>query len=151
MRPTRSAFTFVEMLVAVAIFGMVSIGLFTFTSTSLRLVGRNLAVNHSHEVMRTSDQELLYDLHSSATAFTLITYNGTTYADASPTPSSDQDPLTLLYISTRANGVRFRQLGGGPYKLTASTTSTSTSLTFDFGVGGALPFIPEAGAAPALA
>ncbi|HSI14107.1 MAG TPA: prepilin-type N-terminal cleavage/methylation domain-containing protein [Chthoniobacter sp.] len=145
MPRTRSAFTLTEMLVAMAVFGMVSVGLFTFTSASLRLVGRNLATNHSHEVMRVSDQELLYNLHASATAFQLVTFNGTTYADASPTASTDVEPFTQQYISTRANGVRFRLLSGGPYKLTASTISTTASLTFDFGVGGKVPYVPQAG------
>ncbi|MDR3403003.1 MAG: prepilin-type N-terminal cleavage/methylation domain-containing protein [Chthoniobacter sp.] len=145
MHRTRSAFTLVEMLVALLVFSMVSVGLFTFTSTSLRLVGRNLATNHSHEVMRISDQDLLYNLHASATAFKLITFDGTTYADASPTVTTDQDPFTQQYISTRANGVRFRLQAGGPYKLTTSTISTTTSLTFDFGVGGAVPYVPEVG------
>ncbi|MEI9895852.1 MAG: prepilin-type N-terminal cleavage/methylation domain-containing protein [Chthoniobacter sp.] len=145
MHRTRSAFTLVEMLVAMTIFSMISVGLFAFTSTTLRLVGRNLATNHSHEVMRISDQDLLYTLHASATAFRLITFSGSTYADASPTATTDQDPFTQQYISTRANGVRFRLLAGGPYKLTTSTTSTSTSLTFDFGVGGAVPYVPAVG------
>jgi hypothetical protein len=145
MHRPRSAFTFVELLVALTVFSMVSIGLFAFASTSLRLVGRNLATNHSHEVMRISDQELLYNLHASATAFQLITFDGTSYADFSPSVTADQDPFTQQYISTRSNGVRFRLAAGGPYKLTASTTSTSTSLTFDFGVAGALPYVPEVG------
>ncbi|MEP6669919.1 MAG: prepilin-type N-terminal cleavage/methylation domain-containing protein [Chthoniobacter sp.] len=145
MQRTRSAFTLVELLIAMLVFSMVSVGLFAFTSGSLRLVGRNLATNHSHEVMRVSDQELLYNLHASATAFSLITFNGTTYADATPTATTDQDPFTQQYISTRANGVRFRLLAGGPYKLTTSTISTTTSLTFDFGVGGTVAYVPQVG------
>src|SRR5882757_7178410 len=101
------------------VFSMVSVGLFAFTSTSLRLVGRNLAMNHSHEVLRISDQDLLYNLHASATAFQLITFNGTTYSDVTPAVTSDLDNFTQQYISTRANGVRFRLLAGGPCKLTA--------------------------------
>ena len=145
MRRLRSAFTLVEMLIALSVFGVVSVGLFAFTATSLRLVGRNLATNHTHEVMRVSDQELLYNLHASATAFTLVTFDGTTYSDATPTVTTDQDRFTQQYISTRTNGVRFRLPAGVPYKLTASTTSTSTSLTFDFGVSGSLPYVPEVG------
>ena len=145
MHRTRSAFTLVEMLIAIAVFSVVSAGLFTFTATSLRLVGRNLATNHTHEVMRISNQELLYNLHASASAFTLITFNGTTYSDVTPVVTTDQDAFTQQYISNRANGVRFRLQAGAPYKLTASTTTTSTSLTFDFGVGGKLPYVPEVG------
>ena len=116
----------------------------------MRLVGRNLATNHSHQSMRTSDQELLYNLHASASAFVLITFNGTTYADATPTASTDQDPYTQEYLSTRTNGVRFRLQAGGPYQLTATTTSTSTSLTFNIAVNGAVPYVPEVGDKVAL-
>jgi len=145
MPRTRHAFTLAEMMVALAVFATVSLGLFTFTATSLRLVGRNLATNHSHGNMRVSDQELLYNLHASASPFVLITYNGTAYADATATSTSDVDAFTQQNISNRTNGVRFRLAGGGPYQLTASTTSASTSLTFNFGVGSAVPYVPEVG------
>jgi hypothetical protein len=95
--------------------------------------------------MRISGQELLYDLHDSASAFRLITFDGTNYADASPTVTTDQDPFTQQYISSRANGVRFRAKAGGPYKLTANTTSTSTTLTFEFAGGGSTPYVPKVG------
>ena len=81
MPRTRSAFTFTEMLVGMAVFSIVSVALFIFTSTALRLVGRNMATNHSHEVMRTTDQELLYNLHASATAFHLVSWSGVMLAD----------------------------------------------------------------------
>ncbi|HEY3899124.1 MAG TPA: prepilin-type N-terminal cleavage/methylation domain-containing protein [Chthoniobacter sp.] len=145
MHRQRNAFTFVEMMVSLAIFGVVSLGLFAFTATSLRLVGRNLATNHTHACMRISDQELLYNLHASASAFTLITYNGSAYADATPSSTTDVDAFTQDNISTRTNGVRFRLQAGGPYQLTANTTTASTSLTFNFGVGTAVPYVPEVG------
>ena len=94
MHRPRSAYTLVEMLFAIAIFGMVSVGLFTFATASLRLVGRNLATNHSHEVMRISDMELLHSLHASASAFQLIAFDGTTYTDLTPTVTTDQDAFT---------------------------------------------------------
>ena len=145
MHRLRNAFTLTEMMVALAIFGVVSIGLFSFTAASLRLVGRNLATNHTHASMRISDQELLHDLHASASAFTLLTYNGTAYADVTPTSTTDVDAFTQDNISARSNGVRFRLLAGGPYQLTANTTTASTSLTFNFGVGSAVPYVPEVG------
>jgi len=145
MHRTRHAFTFTEMMVALSVFATVSMGLFTFTATSLRLVGRNLATNHTHENMRISDQELLYNLHASASPYVLITYNGTTYADATATATTDVDAYTQQNISNRTNGVRFRLAAGGPYQLTASTTSASTSLTFNFAVGSTVPYVPEVG------
>src|SRR5260221_919378 len=140
-----AGFTLTELLVAAATFGMVAVGLASFSSTALRLVARNLATNHSHEVMRISNQQLLRDLHDAASPFCLVNFDGTTYSDVTATASADQDPFTGSFISARANGVRFRRLAGGPYRFTSSTTAASTALSFDFGVGSALPYVPQVG------
>ena len=144
-RSTLHAFTIVELIVATAVFSGVTIALMTFSQTSLRLFARNLSVNHSHEAVRTSDLQMLRDLHDSASSFVLMNFNGTTYTDLSPAFTTDVDPLTQRFISDRGNAVRFRRLAGGPYKLTANTTPASTNLTFDFSVGTALPYVPQVG------
>ena len=144
-RSTLHAFTIVELIVATAVFSGVTIALMTFSQTSLRLFARNLSVNHSHEAVRTSDLQMLRDLHDSASAFVLMNFNGTTYTDLSPALTTDVDPLTQRFISARGNAVRFRRLAGGPYKLTADTTPASTNLTFDFSVGTTLPYVPQVG------
>ena len=144
-RSTLHAFTIVELIVATAVFAGVTVALMTFSVTSLRLFARNLSVNHSHEAVRTSDLRMLRDLHDSASAFRLMNFDGTTYTDLSPAVTTDVDPLTQKLVSARGNAVRFRRLGGGPYKLTASTTPATTSLTFDFSVGTTLPYVPEVG------
>ena len=144
-RSTLHAFTIVELIVATAVFSGVTIALMTFSQTSMRLFARNLSVNHSHEAVRTSDLQMLRDLHDSASDFVLMNFNGTTYTDLSPALTTDVDRLTQRLISARGNAVRFRRLGGGPYKLTANTTPVSTNLTFDFSVGTALPYVPQVG------
>ena len=144
-RSTLHAFTMVELIVATAVFSGVTIALMTFSQTSLRLFARNLSVNHSHEAVRTSDLQMLRDLHDSASDFVLMNFDGTTYTDLSPALTADVDPLTQRFISARGNAVRFRRLAGGPYKLTADTTPASTNLTFDFSVGTALPYVPQVG------
>lgn len=144
-RPTHSAFTFVELLVAMGVFAGVTVAMLSFSQTAVRLISRNFATNHSHEAVRISELQMLEDLHEAASPFRLFTFDGTTYTDAVPTVTADQEPLSQKFVSTRANGVRFRQLGGGPYRITANTTAASTSLTFDFGVGGQLPYSPQVG------
>lgn len=144
MRHTR-AFTFVELLVAVMIFGLVTVGLVTFGATSSRLIARNLATNHGHETMRVTDLALLRSLHDAASPFRLVDFNGTTYTDATPTATTDQDALTKQFASTRANGVRFRIQAGGPYKFTADAKPADKSLKFDFDAGGKVPYVPQAG------
>jgi len=96
--------------------------------------------------MRISDQELLYDLHASATAFSLITFNGTTYADATPAATHGPGPVHQQYISTRANGVRFRLLAGGPYKLDHEYDQHQLQPDFRFRRGRApSPYVPHVG------
>ena len=139
------AFTFLETMFASAVFAAVTVGLLTFSHTAVRLIARNLSTNHSHEIVRISDQRLLQDLHDSASPFRLITFDGTTFADATVSATTDTDTLSQKLISTRANGVRFRRLAGGPYRITANVTTTGRDLTLAFGVGGALPYLPQVG------
>lgn len=140
-----AGFTLVEMLVAMSIFSGVTVALLTFGQTSMRLVMRNLSTNHSHEAARIAELQMLKDFHEAASPFRLFTFDGSTYADSTPTATTDQEPLSQQFVSSRANGVRFRKLGGGPYQLKANTVPSTTSLTFDFGVSGALPYVPVIG------
>ncbi len=145
-RPVRSAFSIVELLVATSVFAGVTVALMSYSQTAVRLVSRNLATNHSHDSVRIAELRMLDDLHDSASPFRLFNFNGTTYTDATPTVTTDQEPLSQKFVSTRANGVRFRRLQGGPYRLTANTTATSTSLTFNFAVPtGTAFYTPQVG------
>ena len=145
-RPTRSAFSLVELLVATSVFAGVTVAMLSYSQTAIRLVSRNLATNHSHDSVRISELHMLEELHDSASPFRLFNFNGTTYTDAAPTVTADQEPLSQKFVSSRANGVRFRRLSGGPYKLTANTTAASTSLTFNFAVPtGQTFYVPQIG------
>ena len=142
--PARAAFTLAEMLVAASLFSGVTVAILTFGQTSVRLAARNLATNHSHESTRIAELQMLKDFHAAASPFRLFTFNGTSYTDTTPTATTDQEPLSQKFVSTRANGVRFRKLAGGPFPMKANTTPASTNLTFDFGPG-TLSYIPQVG------
>jgi len=144
-RGKSAGFTLVELLIGASIFSLVTIGVITFTFFSSRMVARNLATNRTHEVIRISDLQFLRYLHESGSAFRLLNFNGTTYPDATPTATSDVDATSGRTVSTRANGVRFRRLGGGPYRLAANTTSGSRNLQFNFSVNGQVPYVPQVG------
>lgn len=135
----------IEALVAGAVFTSVTVALLSYGQVSLRLISRNLATNHSHETARTSELKLLKDVHDAASPFRLFSYDGTNFTDLTPAVTTDQEPLAQKFVSARANGVRFRVLGGGPYRLTASTTPTSTNLTFAFNVTTEDPYVPQVG------
>ena len=140
-----AGFTLVEMLMAISIFTVVTAGLVSFSSFTTRTIARNLATNRTHETVRISNLQFLRYFHESASAFRLLDFNGTTYTDTTPAGTSDQDATTGRYASTRSNGVRFRRLAGGPFRFTANTTTGSTNLSFDFGVNGQVPYVPNVG------
>ena len=145
MKFTRhKAFTLAEVLVATAVSAVIGIGLVSFSWASARLAARNLAYNHGHDAMLIAENRLLRDFQDSGSTFTLVDFDGTTYTDATVAITGDLDPLSGQYLSSRANAVRFWKSAGGPAKLTASTTATDTTLSFDFGplVNGALPYVP---------
>lgn len=144
MRPRQRAFTLIELLLTLGWVGVLGLGLVLFTSVSSRFVARNLATNHSHEATRISSQTLLTELNDSASSFRLLNFNGTTYNDVTPTGSSEVDKLSGQFIGTRANGVRFRRMVGGPFAMTANTTPASTTLSFNF-TDGSGTFLPKAG------
>lgn len=135
----------VELLAAAAVFGSITVALMLYTSTSARMVGRNLATNHSHENIRVASQRIMDTLHDAASPFVLVNFDGTNYSDATTSATADVDLYTSRNIGTRANGVRFYLLAGGPYKLTQTALPTTTDLRFDFSSGGQVPYQPIVG------
>lgn len=141
-------FTFLELAIAGGIFSVTAAVLVTFLVISSRFISRNLATNHSHETTRTAAQRMLRDLHDSGSPFALLNCsgpNGTTFAPAGSAVTGDRDPMSQDYIGTRANGVRFRRVVGGPIKLSKAAAYTDTDLTFDFAVNGSIPYVPDVG------
>lgn len=149
------AFTVTELMIVAALTAIVSMGILTYATMSMRMVYRNLTVNHSHDAARASLERMMYDMHNSASQFTLfnVTVSGstTTYKDVTPTytGSSDTDSYYVNYLinDNRANGVRFFiPAGTGPYQLTGdgvantgTVSPTSTTLEFDFKNSGYVP------------
>ena len=145
LRKNHRAFTLVEMLLTLGLVGVVGLTLLIFTFAASRFAARNLATNHSHEATRLSSQTLLKELRDSASSFRLFNANGTTYTEVPAAATSELDTLSKEYVSNRTNGVRFRQLMGGPFTLTTSTTPTANVLTFDFRTGVASTYVPIVG------
>jgi len=138
----QRAATLIELLIGSALIGIVSAGLATFVWVSSRMISRNLATNHSHESARISAQQLLRNLHKSATGFRLVNVSGTTFTDVTPAATTDRDALTGLFLSNRTAGVRFRQAVGLPFKLAAAATPASATLQFQFANS---TYVPQAG------
>lgn len=134
-------------MIVAAVTVILAMGVLTYATMSMRMIYRNLTVNHGHDAARASLERMLSTLHNSASQFTLfdVTTSGTTttYSDVTPTytGSSDTDAYYVSYLinDNRANGVRFYiPAGTGPYQLTGdgvantgTISPTSTTLEFD--------------------
>ena len=80
-------------MIAMGLFGLLAGALATYTSTATRLVIRNLATNHSHDVVRVGGGKILTDLHASSSRFRLISFDGSIYTDVTPIVTPDLDAL----------------------------------------------------------
>jgi type II secretory pathway pseudopilin PulG len=140
----QSGFTLAELLVAATVGVAITLGMVSFSWSASRLGAKNLAYNHGASSFTQASNRLVKDAQSSASIFTLVDFNGSTYTDSSATVSSDKDPLTSQYLSARSNAVRFWKQIGGPFQLNVDSLPASTNLSFNFGpaVNGALPYTP---------
>jgi prepilin-type N-terminal cleavage/methylation domain-containing protein len=141
----KAGFTLLEILVAASVFTILSASLVLISSMMTRMVARNLTTNHGHHTLRVSGQKMLAHMHDAASAFRLVNFDGTNYTDAVVTATTDLDPFSQKFISSRANGVRFRIQSGGPYRLTQSTVASSRNLSFNFAGPDGDNYIPEVG------
>jgi hypothetical protein len=140
----KAGFTLIETIFAAAVGLIVAFGIAAFAWASARLGAKNLAYNHGNQAFTQASNRLVKDCQASASIFTLVNYDGTTYMDATPAITTNQDALTGQYLSSRSNAVRFWMKVGGPFQLNASTLPTTTNFSFDFGpaVNGTLPYTP---------
>jgi len=152
-RRSIAAFTITEVMVTAAVTAIIAMSILTYATAALRMVSRNLTVNHGHDAARGAWERMLYNLHNSASQFTLfdVSVSGatTTYTDVTPTytTTSDTDAYYVSYLinDNRANGVRF-YIPAGSYQLTGDGVAdsgtiapTSTTLEFDFKNSGYVP------------
>lgn len=116
-----------------------------FSASGMRLIACNFAVNDTHEWARRSGQRFWLDLHNSATAFRLFNCSGpagTVFTDIIARPTTDRDPWTNRFLSQPANGVRFRRVAGGPFRIISNVNDlTGNRMTFRLSGG----FVPQVG------
>jgi prepilin-type N-terminal cleavage/methylation domain-containing protein len=152
----RSGFTLVEMMISLAVFSMLMLGLLYYTTMISHMIARNMTVNHSHDTNRVMIERAWNDLHVSATNFVLVSFDGANYTDVSPTYSGGSDtdfyfysPTPYLINDNRANGVRFMVPMGAPYQITGdgngnnTVAATSTSVQLNILAGGYIPVVGD--------
>jgi type II secretory pathway pseudopilin PulG len=152
LRRHSIGFTLAELLVSAGIVGVISLVLFAYTSTALRLVARNFATNHSHDNIRISSQRMQSELHESSSKFTLVNFDGTTHTEVTNVvATTDADNFTQLKISERANGVRYWEPLTGPVRLKTAAAATDTSLVFTIPIVNGKQIYPNPAAKDRLA
>ncbi len=141
----KSGYTITELVVAMTIGLGVTLGMVSLSWATSRLSAKNLAYNHGSGAFTQAANRLVKDIQSSGSIFTLVNFDGTSYTDSTTTVSTDLDPLSGQYISSRSNAVRYWMQVGGPVQLNADAAATATNLSFNFGpaVSGALRYTPR--------
>ncbi len=105
IRKNLRAFTLTEMMITAACTAILGMGILTYATMAMRMISRNLTVNHGHDAARASFERLLNDLHNSASQFTLfnVSASGTTYSDITPVYTAAavvvMAPAILTFIS----------------------------------------------------
>jgi hypothetical protein len=121
-------------MISLCVFSALMLGLIYYTVMISHMIARNMTVNHSHDTSRSTVERAWSDLHNSASYFVLMSYNGSTYTDVTPSYSSTSDVDLYYYTGStgyvindnRANAVRFMVLGGGPYQITGDGNGSAT-------------------------
>ena len=98
MKPARKnsgAFTLTEVMVVASVTVILAMGILTYATMSMRMIYRNLTVNHGHDAARASLERMISVLHNAASQFTLfdvsVSGSTTTYTDVTPAYSGSSN------------------------------------------------------------
>src|SRR3954468_6470565 len=108
-RNKNAGFTIVEMLVAVAVLGLLGVVFFQVLNSGLVLYAKNSAVNAAHEEARQGILRLTRDIHSSISVPQLRD-NTSSHAVVSSTPV----PGSSTPVAPTAAGLSFQNIASGP-------------------------------------
>jgi prepilin-type N-terminal cleavage/methylation domain-containing protein len=122
----NKAFTFVEMMVTMAVVALTGTGVFMVLRTGMILFAKNSAINFTHQQVRYGLVELEQDLHTAISTPQLVTTTGTIVSGTGP-----------------AAGVSFRQYAAGPFAVSVGTSATvsgsSTQISIVTGTSNVVP------------
>lgn len=120
--PTRGAraYTLVEMIVTIAVINLVGGIVYVFLSAGMSLYAKNTAVNAAHQQARAGVDEMLNNVHASASIPALVSISTAGGASRmSPLPAPGLGP---------AEGIMFQRFDGGPFKIKKAVAAGDASI-----------------------
>lgn len=109
-------FKLIELVVTMAIIGVVGLGAFAFLQAGTVLGAKNTAVNVAHQQARTAMLQMVQDMHAAVSLPYLCDAAGNQVAGAGP-----------------AAGIAFQLKSGGPYQITSDVDTNKNKVTFSWG------------------
>lgn len=130
LSPQTGGFKLVELMVTVALIGVLGLILYSILYTSTVLGAKNTAVNFAHQQARVAMMNMIQDLHSSVSLPALSNASGTPYASPAP---------------TNAEGISFQQWSSGPHKIksNAAAGQNQVTLTLTTTTGNLTPVVGQ--------
>jgi prepilin-type N-terminal cleavage/methylation domain-containing protein len=119
-------FTVPEVLIAMAVAGVVGAAVYLGLIAGLVLFSKNIALNTAHQQARSSILRMQRNLHSAVSIPYLI--------DSSLTQGSSSASL---------GGIAFQTYALGPWKVAANATSSSTVIRVQFPSGAKMPVVGQ--------
>jgi len=124
-----AGFTLVELMVTVALMGVVGLVLCSILYTTTVLGAKNTAVNVAHQQARVAMVDMLQDLHAAISLPALSDSTGTAYPSPAP---------------TAAAGISFQEWSSGPHKVKNDVAAGATQIHLILTTGaGPTPIVGE--------
>ncbi len=111
-KEAKGGTTLLELSIALGLVGSVGLAIYSMLNLGLVLGAKNSAVNTAHQQARVAMLQLVQDIHAAVSLPALT--------------DSDGVPLSNPPPGTAAAGITFQLWAGGPYKISADATATSS-------------------------
>lgn len=124
-KTARRGATLLELSIAMSLIGAVGLAIYSMLNVGMILGAKNSAVNTAHQQARVAMLQLVQDIHSAVSLPALT--------DADSVPIGNPTP------GTKAAGISFQLWAGGPYKICADATATSSVVQIQLLTGDVVP------------
>ncbi len=128
-KTARRGATLLELSIAMSLIGAVGLSIYSMLNVGMILGAKNSAVNTAHQQARVAMLQLVQDIHSAVSLPALT--------DANSVPIGNPTP------GTKAAGISFQLWAGGPYKICADATATSSVVQIQLLAGDVVPQVGE--------
>jgi prepilin-type N-terminal cleavage/methylation domain-containing protein len=119
-------FSLIELLVTMAVIGVVGLVLYSLVSFTMILGAKNAAINTAHQQARTAMVRMQQDLHSAVSKPYLVDVNGNQVTGAGP-----------------AAGISFQKWSSGPHLFTSDAAAGQNQITIKITPGQAPPVVGQ--------